>query len=240
MSQNDIFNLDYTNQIFQLCQIPFEQRSDQWVNAFFQFIPTASMACADPQIIVGPDKLPYFVLNLPTPGASFESFSVSHLLEFVTDNGLGIAINPAKGSQPDWIFSAGDLWNFRETNIFIFDQARWENLNADEQKVNLTEREVLLAQPSESYLPKYVRKNIDQTLRDKFGITEPAVFLMTDMTLNPSMNLVFNIFNENENPAKIQDIINYLAWSLPRDYGLVGIDSTSELVSKFEPLISQD
>ncbi len=239
MTDLNFFNLEYTNNIFNLCKVPFEQRQDNWVNSFFQFIPTASMTCGDPQIITGPDKFPYFVLNLPTPGISFEAFSVIHLLDYVTENGLGIVVNPQTNSQPDWIFSAGDLWNFRETNIFIHDQARWENLNADEKKANLTEREVLLAQPSQTYLPTYIRRNIYHTLREKFGVIEPAVFLMTDMTLSPSMNLVFNIFIEEHEPAKIQDITNFLAWSLPRDYGLVGIDRTSELVSKFEPLYSE-
>ena len=236
----NIFNLENTAKIHALCQIPAEARNKSWTVSFLQFLPTASMTCGDPQIFTGPDGLPYFALNIPKQGQSFESYSLVHVLNYVTDSGVGIAINPSVDRAPDWVFSYGDLWNFRQTGQFIPETPRFANSTGADQSGEVKEaRPVLIGQPNNELLPDYVRKALDHTLRNHFKIELPSVFLMIDEGLNPKQNLVFNVFERNfADPQEFAFAKNYLSWALPRDYGLIGIDPDSDLAQHFAALVA--
>ncbi len=254
MADESIFNLEHTSEVAALCDVPSEDRDGAWQSAFFSVIATASFSCNDPQVILGPDGFPYFGLNLPTPHTEFECYSIAHLLEFLTTEGIGVVINPLAEGGPDWVFSYGDIWNYRETGEFIPKAPRYDNPQAengvgpkedkDGSDVEIGDAaaanaEILISYPSEQMLPTYVRQAISSGLVHNFKIKTPSAFMIFDSELNPAQNLVFNIFAEDfENKADLESAQNFVLWSLPRDYGVVGIERGSSLSESFEPLVT--
>ena len=64
-------DLNKTNEIFQLVNVPQEQRDENWNKSFLFNLSKASFRCGEPQVITGPDGFPYVQLFLPEPNKSF-------------------------------------------------------------------------------------------------------------------------------------------------------------------------
>jgi hypothetical protein len=100
------------------------------------------------------------------------------------------------------------------------------------------ERSILVGSPSDDILPPYVRQVMAKVLNSRFRMEAPSVFLMEDEALNPSLNLVFNVFQEDfPDDHEFDFVRTFLSWSVPRDYGLIGIPKSSELAKNFQPLV---
>lgn len=110
---------------------------------------------AAPQVFIGPDGFSYFGLHSPQPDQPFNAYCICNLIEPLTEQGIGIPINPQKAGV-DWVFTAGDLLSYRLLNTFDAQDngAAPEGTNAG---VLRKEEQVLISQPSESYLPGYTR-----------------------------------------------------------------------------------
>jgi hypothetical protein len=176
---------------------------------------------------------------LPEPNSEFECFSVQHVLPFLVENGYGVAVNPTE-SGADWIFSYGDIWNFWKTGAFYSDTLSKSAEKNVDQDVNAN-REVLLAQPSEDFLPPEVRKVISEVLSNSFKIPCPSVFLIIDPSTEPSQSLAINVFRENFEEGESGDhgfehTMAFLTWCLPGHYGVAGIEKDHQMSSNFLPL----
>ena len=133
-----------------LFQIPQEQRDDNWRQTFYDNVQSASYACGNPQIFAGPDGFPYFVLKTPEANQPFESFCIRNMKDdFLLERGFGVAINP-NGNSVDWVFSYGDIVNLHLNKEFF---TKTDNVELENVVTIKKEEKVLLAQPSESYLP---------------------------------------------------------------------------------------
>lgn len=229
------FDLAKTAEVAQLCSVPREQRNDVWRRQFHVAIPEASMRTQTPQVLVGPDGFPYFVLLLPQPGVGFETFCLSHILDFCLDNGVGIVVNPDKG-QPDYVFPYGALWAFRSRGVFE------PEMPVDAPRGFAPEtlpegRQVLVGQPSEDYFPANARRVVSRFLRERLGIAQPACFLLMDGASKPEQSLVFNIHPTNfANEPDFARALQALRWYLPNDYGCTAFGRESELTRAFEAL----
>lgn len=150
-------DLQKTQILYDLFQVPKDQREDDWVAQFLAAAPEASMAAGDPQVLVGPDGFPYFALHTPPAGEAFHAFSVNHILPYVLKDGVGIVFNPESG--PDYVFSYGMLWSLKEFGGVDGDPAD-EKAGKVPKKVHIAEQEeeVLVAQPSATYFPPYARQ----------------------------------------------------------------------------------
>ena len=82
----ETFDLEQTQRLAELAEIPQPQRDDAWCASFLRAAPNASLASFDPQIQAGPDRFPYFQLALPDPGP-FTPFSMVHILNDVLRDG---------------------------------------------------------------------------------------------------------------------------------------------------------
>lgn len=96
---------------------------------------------------------------------------------------------------------------------------------------------VLIAQPSETFLPEYARKVIRNYLKKMMGVAEPGVFLLSRPGISPAQELVFSVFRENFASQEIfQGAMGALRWFLPRHYGLVSVPKDSQFSAYFQPL----
>jgi hypothetical protein len=189
-------------------------------------LPSASFRCGDPQVITGPDGLPYFQLFLPEPNTSFQCYVIDKMKDdFLLENGYGVVINPT-GNQPDWVLSYGDILNFHlNQNFYTYEETPFSKTNTDED-INETEN-VMIGQPSEELLPMKTRKIMEAFLKMN-GIESPKVLLLmrhTNDNISFSQDLAFNITPDNfENEENFRYVMQTLAWFMPRHYSFVGLD----------------
>ena len=209
MNQPDI---ERTREVVTLFQTPQEQRDEAWRAAYFAAIPDAALAAGDPQLIQGPDGFPYAVLRTPERDESFSGYSVSTVLDQVTESGVGLVINPREGA-PDWVFSYGDLLELR-----LLGELRSHEPGSGHTEAPVIGGErVMVGEPGETYLPMYARRVLAGYLK-KSGIAEPAALLM----YRPSEGgntLVFPFTPEQfGSGAGLRRMLASISWFLPRNY----------------------
>ncbi len=223
-----------TQTIIDLLAVPAEQRDEIWNLKFLTDVQTASFACTDPQIVKGPDGFPYFGLNLPEAGKPFTSYCIKNMAEdFLLDNGYGVVINP-KENAADWVFSYGDIVNLQINKIFY---SPADDIPIEPEITIDRNEKVLIAQPSESYLPAKVRIVLRNYLK-YFGVAEPKIMLLSRTSDGKIIQqLAINIFKEEVgHPEKPGDFMRQLGWFLPRHYILVLVPKNSELAGHFEDM----
>jgi hypothetical protein len=223
-----------TQTMVDLFQIPQDERDDKWQQSFCEQVQTASYACGNPQIFTGPDSFPYFILKTPEPNQPFESFCIRNMKDdFLLDRGLGVAINPKEGSV-DWVFSFGDIVNLHLNKEFFTETGHTEIQNVE----TLTKDEkVLVAQPSENYLPEYSRRALRSFLQSS-GIKKPKI-MMICRTIEGQViqELAFNIFPEDfSSTEQLNFRLKQISWFLPRHYIVIAFSKNSGLVTNYADL----
>jgi hypothetical protein len=209
------FDLAQTQILAELFAEPREGRDDRWREQFFAAVPDATLMTFEPQVCEGPDEFPYFQLAIPDPGP-VTPFCVTHLLDVALDNGLGIAIfgDSSRSEGPEWVFTYGDLLSYSLFGRFDGDSA--ERLASGGGKQN----QVLVAAPSEEYLPARARKAMGNFVRSMYHHPDPRIALVYDPQATPSRNLMINLTLEDYDgdEEKLNAAVRFLGWFLPRTY----------------------
>lgn len=217
------FDLGQTQKLAALAAVPVEGHDAAWCASFLNAAPHASLASFDPQVIVGPDKFPYFQLALPHPGA-FTPFSIVHILNDVLTEGAGVVIhaNTRRDQPPLWVFTLGDILSY----------ALFRNLAGDpkvlanpDPPADPDDREILRAVPNESYLPSTVRKAMGQFMRGPFQHPDPRIGLVTGASLRPRQSLMVNLraSDYDGDRRKLGAAMHYLTWFLPKTYSIMAL-----------------
>lgn len=227
-------DISKTQVMVDLFQIPQEQRDDNWRQTFYDNVQTASFACGNPQIFKGPDGFPYFVLQTPEPNKPFESFCIRNMKDdFLLDKGFGIAINP-KNNSVDWVFSYGDIVNLH-LNKELF--TKTDTIEIQNEETLKEDEKVLLAQPSESFLPKQTRQALKSFLQS-IGIKRPKI-MMVCRTIDGQViqELAFNIFREDfQSIDQLNLRLKQISWFLPRHYVVLSLPKKSNFTNNFADL----
>jgi hypothetical protein len=209
------FDLAKTQAVAQLFAEPQDRRDEAWRQQFYAAVPDATLMAFDPQVSQGPDQFPYFHLAIPDPGP-VTPFCVTHLLDVVLDNGYGIAIfgDSTRSQAPEWVFTYGDLLSYSLFGRFDGDPA--ERLSQGGSNQN----QVLIAAPSEDYLPARARKAIGNFVRRMYHHPDPRIALVEDPRATPSRSLMINLTlaDYNGDESKLRSAVYYLTWYLPRTY----------------------
>lgn len=218
-------NLEKTQLIFELIEVPHEQRDEQWQQSFLENIIQASFRCGEPQVITGPDGFPYFQLLMPRPNESFQCYVIERMKDdFLLEAGYGIVINPEAG-QPDWVLSYGDILNLHLNGSFYTTEPTPFS-TAREDETILKDEQALVGQPSELILPEMTRAILREFLITN-GIKSPKVLLMSRNSANTgevAQDLVFNVTPVDFETEEIfRSVMQYVGWFLPRHYSYVGL-----------------
>lgn len=227
-------DISKTQIMVDLFSIPKEQCDDKWKKTFFENVQTASFTCGNPQVTVGPDGFPYFALLTPEPQKPFDSFCIRNMKDdFLLKKGFGVTINPNDNSV-DWVFSHGDIVNLHLNNEFY---SKTDNIEIKNEETIKKNEEVLIAQPSESYLPKLTRNNIKNHLL-KSGIKQPKIMMICRKTEGEVVQeLAFNIFREDfSSTDQLNNLMRQLTWFVPRHYIILSVPKNSSLTKHFEDL----
>lgn len=219
-------DLEKTDRLFHLLQIPPEQRDEKWQTEFLEHIPLASFRCGDPQVQTGPDGFPYFELYLPEPNKEFQCYVIDRMKDdFLLDSGFGVVINPGSQSA-DWVLTYGDILNYHiRKEFYTTDDSFF--LQKPGKEILAEQEEVLIAQPSEKLLPAKARKIISGFL-ELNGVKSPKVLLMSRKLPDGkgvSSDIVFNVTPEDfNNESLYRSVMQSIGWYLPRHYTYIGVD----------------
>lgn len=200
-------------------------RDGAWERAFLAALPQARVKTLSPEAKAGPDGWPYlFVATDDGP----DSEPLVSVLHWLSSRGIGLAINPQK-EAPDFVLTYGMVWNFRERGQFLSEMPVETRSGAIEVTAG---QEVLTAQPSEHYLPPYVRSILKQFLADQ-GIFAPKILMVSFDKQNYDLCFSSESF-KSPSPADQGAYAEALGWFLPAHY-VVSMISEKALPG-FQPL----
>ncbi|RYE27384.1 MAG: hypothetical protein EOP45_01445 [Sphingobacteriaceae bacterium] len=223
-----------TQTILDLFLVPKSDRDEKWAAEFYENVKTATFACGNPQTITGPDGFPYFVLQTPEAYKPFDSFCLQNMKDdFLLEKGLGVVVNPGESSA-DWVFSYGDILNLH-INKELY--TRTDNSLIENEVTIRKDEQVLIAQPSETYLPQKAKQVLKLFLQS-IGIKQPKILMMC-RTIEKQViqELAFNIFREDfQSTEELNLLLKKISWFLPMHYIVLSLPKNSNFDSSFADL----
>lgn len=196
--------------LMEIVNIPDEQRDHKWEVDFFMAITQGKVKLVHEAPQQGPDGWPYLLVETSEEAAE----PANKIMQWLATKGVGLVVNPMK-SYPDYVFTYGMLWNFKETGLFYqtAEQAAVGSIEMEKgQKLHA-------GPPSPQYLPQYVRNIIKEFLRDQ-GVHRPRVLVMSSDRKH--YDLAFSLESLGNPPTKEhQGIAEALSWFLPPHYSVV-------------------
>jgi hypothetical protein len=213
-----------TTSLPELLSIPDTQRDSAWENKFFHALSEGNVDVFAQEPQTGPDGWPYLLTK--TEATSTEPFQ--RILHWLSDKGIGLVINP-QNEYPDYVFTYGMLWHFKETGLFYREQNA-----AVEGVFEFQVKDIKLAgEPTEAYLPNYVRKVLRDFLQQQ-GVLIPKILAFTLDGSN--YELAFSTESlGNPDQTEHQGILEAISWFLPPHYQ-IALVSEKELPIPFVAL----
>lgn len=228
-------SLEKSINIQHLLETPLKERDSSWIDSFLEDIDESKLQLADPEVAIANDGYPYVHVKTADPDASFQAYVIKSEVETMLQNGFGLVINAHK-DQPDWLFSYGDLLNYQLNGEFYTDDSIFSPHGKD--FVVPQDEKILVGQPSEDIIPQQTRQHLREYLRFS-GIKNAKVLLMARNYENEetaSQDIVLNITPDQfANMNEYNQVMNTIAWFLPRHYSIVGVDEMV-LQSGFESI----
>lgn len=196
--------------LIDLVNITDEKRDHQWEIDFFMALSNGNIKLIHEAPQKGPDGWPYMLAEI----SEDSNEPAQKLIQWAASKGVGLVINPLK-SYPDYVFTYGMLWSFRETGLFY--------QNADSQvsgTLEINKGEQLHAgPPSPQYLPQYVRNILKEFFRDQ-GVVMPKILVMS--ADRKHYDLAISLESLGNPPEKEhQGIAEAISWFLPPHYSIV-------------------
>jgi hypothetical protein len=225
----------HTDRLFELFSVPKDQRDEKWKTDFFTVFPEATLRfTSEEQVKLEADGLPYAQLSLPIPGEPFQALTLTELIPWISETGIGVVFHDPDG-EPGWVLTYGQIWSYREFGHFELPLE--EAIPHEEMQVENPE-DVLVYQPTDEYLPMYVRKQIKHFMTEALQIPdEPSMLVMFQQHPKPITSLVFSLFAEDfQTEEEFMNILYIMSWFLPTNYAVAGISKESPLVNEMKPL----
>ncbi len=194
----------------ELVTVPDEKRDAKWEIDFFMALTQGNVKLLHEAPQQGPDSWPYLLLETSVDATE----PANKVIQWAATKGVGVVINPMK-SYPDYVFTYGMLWNFKQTGLF-YQEAQGVSVGPME----LAKGEGLHAgPPSLEYLPEYVRNILKEFFRDQ-GIMRPRVLVMSQDRKH--YDLAFSLESLGNPPTKEHEgVLEALSWFLPPHYSIV-------------------
>lgn len=217
-------DLEKTVTLNALLELPIEQRDQVWVESFLQIIAEANLKISTTEVVIASDGFPYVQLESVHTNESFQAFVINKQLPTLLMQGFGIVINP-QNKQPDWVFSYGDIVNYELNDTFYTEHSIFSH-NKENVAIGSNEK-IMIGQPSDSILPKYLRNQLREFLKHA-GVKIPKMMLIArnhEDEANVKQDLVFNFTpNQFANEQQFQQIGGTIAWFLPKHYSFLFVD----------------
>lgn len=196
--------------LIELVNIPDEQRDHKWEIDFFMAVTRSNLKLIHEAPQKGPDGWPYLLAETSVDATE----PANKIMQWLAMKGVGLVINPHK-SYPDYVFTYGMLWHFKETGLFY--------RTADEAPVGTLELEkgqgLHAGPPAPHYLPQYVRNILKQFFLDQ-NVMRPRILVMSQDRKN--YDLAFSLESLGNPPTnEHQGVAEAISWFLPPHYSIV-------------------
>lgn len=192
-----------------------EDRNQDWDEKFFKLLSETNLSILSEDPQQGPDGWPYLMAetlldsNVET---SAKTDSCQKILHWLSTRGIGLVVNPKRLPYPDYVFSYGMIWSFRETGYFI----KYRAETPDKKFVINADTSIKTGPPSTEYLPAYVRNILKDFLRDQ-SIFDTRILMVS--LEGASYDLCFSLESLGTPPEKEHEgILEALSWFLPPHY----------------------
>ncbi len=193
-----------------------ENRNQTWDEKFFKILSESDLKimAEDPQ--QGPDGWPYLITEtLTTTRNENERIdSAQKIFHWLSTRGIGLVVNPRRLPYPDYVFSYGMIWSFRETGFFK--KYNGQNPSSD-FKIEPTSA-IKTGPASAEYLPTYVRQIVKNFLVDQ-GVFTPRILMVAVDGVNYDLCFSLESFG-NPPETEHQGILEAIAWFLPPHYSV--------------------
>lgn len=224
-----MFDLGLTAELARLFEADRDMRDSAWRDRFYDVAWFAGVEAAG--VYAGPDGLPYLRFNLPREGEAFDSHCLANRAGDCLAAGWGAALFASADDPPDaaqFVFSLGVL-----DSLIRYDSPEGDPIDVVESGLapppaparrgwfsfgaaREEPRQVLLATPSDQFLPPYAAKALHKYLTRSWGLANPRVLLMTDMALRPHRHLVIGKRRgEFADEQAAWQAMQYVLWHLP-------------------------
>lgn len=193
-----------------------EDRNQDWDEKFFKILSESDLkiVAEDPQ--QGPDGWPYLITETATEVRNSEDRidSSQKIMHWLSTRGIGLVVNPRKLPYPDYVFSYGMIWSFRETGYFM----KYNAINTSSDFKIEGNTNIKTGPPSAEYFPSYVRQIIKNFLIDQ-GVFSPRVLMVAVDGIN--FDLCFSVESFGHPPeTEHQGILEAISWFLPPHYSV--------------------
>lgn len=213
--------------IEELLSVEPPERNEAWENEFLESFVQAKVKIDFPEPKEGPDHWPYLLVST---GPEADE-PVLKILNWLSTRGIGLAVN-TQNAVPDFVFSYGMIWNYRERGQFLSPVEQAEKKPEGGRFEIKDGQEVLTGPPSESYLPGYARSVIKQFLMDQGVFTPKVLMISVD---HKNFDLCFSIESLKSPPAhEHANIAEALSWFVPAHYTVALV--SEKTVAGFQPL----
>lgn len=229
-----MFDLQKTGRLAELFQLPREQRTESWVEAFFDASWHASLQITEPPFFQGPDTFTYLRMQIPTPGKQFQSNSLSNIAQFAVERGTGVAIFASpEATEPEFVLSMGRLDSLLQYDSWRGDPLDLEEVasksgsqpkdaNGMETFTAQRETQILVGSPNSTLLPPHTAGMLHRHLTQGWHLPDPRIALMIVPDMAPSRNLVIGKkMSEFPDAATAARQTQLLLWYLPPSRSLV-------------------
>ena len=188
---------------------PLAFRDSEWENAFFTALTTGTVRVESPTAQAFSDGWPY--LYVRTEAGAGEP--VRRIIDWLTERGVGLLVNGHKDA-PDYVFTYGMLWNYRETGKFVT-PTKHVPTGTFELRPG---QKVWTLQPQDKTLPMYVRKILLQFFEDQ-DILEPRINMVSVDQQHYDFCISLESLSDPP-PQEHAGIAEALAWFFPAHYSI--------------------
>lgn len=203
--------------ITDILKVNEAERNFSWDEKFFKSFTSVEVRMLSQEPQQGPDGWPYIIcetLNVKNDG-DFEVESTQRLFQWLATRGIGLIVNPRREPYPDYVFSYGMIWSFRETGFFM----RPDLAQSNSGEVNYSTTKLFSGAPTEEFLPLYVRKVLKDFFRDQTVLAPKVLMISTDQV---KYDLCFSLESLGSPPTtEHEGIAEAIAWFLPPHYSIV-------------------
>ncbi len=222
------------DEFFELLKVPQPKRDQEWERNFARVLPYGKFSLIYEDAKPGPDGWPYLFAKASTDGTELGA----QLLNWLSTRGIGLAINPEQ-SMPDFVLTYGMTWNFKERGSIVTATVSEDNAQDKTGRPQTTRlefkagEEMYVGQPTEAYLPGYVRKILKQFLFDQ-GLLAPKIAIIQDKSQSQT-DLAFSLESLGSPTAdEHAGVAEALAWFLPAHYSVALV--SEKIISGFGAL----
>lgn len=215
-----------------LLEVSESQRSLDWEKDFLDQFATQKVIMESEETRLGPDHWPYLFVRSGQEATE----PVWRILDWLSHRGVGLVVNAQK-TVPDYVFTYGMIWNFKETGFFHSDPLGQDvdpdSLDLPDSKEapkKASEKEcivvfqpgqqIISGPPNVKYIPLYVREVLQQFFVDQ-GIKKGPRWLMVSGD-GKHYDLCFSVESLGNPPQKEHlGIAESLSWFFPSHFSIV-------------------